>query len=280
MKLAVTAIALGGAVLAATAAAQPPTPQAPPQPVWAKMAYDAAGPNKVVKEAGGEACTIYRPETLGRTDRHPIVLWGNGTGQRPEGYTAILENLASWGFVVGAANTTNAGTAVEMLSCLDWLTAENSRDGSVYRGKLDPSKVGATGHSQGGGGALMAGRDPRVKTTAPIQPYTRGLGYVAGAQGLQHGPIMMTSGGADTIARPEANQQVVFDQANKPIFWATLRESSHLVPMRGGGVYPGIVTAWFRYQLMGDPKAAALFQGASCGYCTAADWTIQRKNNG
>ncbi len=272
------------AILAAAASAQSPQPPAPstppaqaPQPNWTKSAFDAPGPNRVVKEAGGEACTLYRPETLGRTDRHPIVLWGNGTGQRPEAYVQILENLASWGFVAAAANTTNAGTAVEMLSCLDWLTTENGRAGSVYQGKLDISKVGATGHSQGGGGSLMAGRDPRVKTTAPVQPYTRGLGYVAGAQGLQNGPILMLSGGSDTIARPEANQQIVFDEASKPIFWATLKGSSHLVPMRGGGVYPGIITAWFRYQLMDDERAAALFRGPACGYCTSPDWTVQRK---
>jgi hypothetical protein len=47
--------------------------------------------------------------------------------------------------------------------------------------------------------------------------------------------------------------------------------------MQGGGVYPGIITAWFRYQLMGDQQAAALFRGPACGYCTSADWSVQRK---
>jgi predicted dienelactone hydrolase len=192
------------------------------------MAYDAPGPNKTVTEAGGEACTIVRPEALGQGGaRHPVVLWGNGTGQRPAGYRAILENLASWGFIAAAANTTNAGTGVEVLSCLDWLTAENSRQGSPYQGKVDTTKVGTSGHSQGGGGSIMAGRDPRVKATAPVQPYTLRLGYVAGAQKLQHGPMLMTSGGADTIARPDMNQQIVFDEVNQPIFWATLKDSSH-----------------------------------------------------
>lgn len=242
------------------------------------MPYDAAGPNRVVQEPGGEACTIYRPETLGQGGaRHAVVLWGNGTGQRPAGYAAILNNLASWGFIAAAANTTNAGTGVEMLACLDWLTAENGREGSPYQGKVDTTKVGTSGHSQGGGGAIMAGRDPRVRATAPVQPYTLRLGYEAGAQTQQHGPMMMTSGGADTIARPDVNQQIVFDQANQPVFWATLKGSSHLVPMQGGGVYPGIITAWFRYQLMGDERAAALFRGVGCGYCVSADWTVQRK---
>jgi hypothetical protein len=242
------------------------------------MTYDAAGPEKTLREAGGETCTVYRPETLAAGGvKNPIVLWGNGTGQTPPIYKEILENLASYGFVAIAANTTNAGTGVDMLNCLDWLTAENGRAGSPYMGKLDLAKVGASGHSQGGGGSLMAGRNARIKVTAPVMPYTLRLGYVAGAQALQHGPILMLSGGADTIAVPAPNQQPVFDSANTPIFWATLSGASHLVPMRGGGVYPGIITAWFLYQLKGDAKAGAMFQGPTCGYCASSDWAIQRK---
>ena len=75
----------------------------------------------------------------------------------------------------------------------------------------------------------------------------------------------------------DLNGSTLQQGANTPIVWATLHDASHLVPMRGGGVYPGIITAWFRYQLMGDAKAAAMFTGPQCGYCTNSDWTIQRK---
>jgi hypothetical protein len=257
----------------------PVTPAPAPQPTgWKPMAYDALGPEKFVSDPGGNTCTIFRPETLGAGGRkHAIVLWGNGTGMQPVNYKEILQNLASWGFVVAAANTPNAGAGIEMLACLDWLTAENAREDSVFRGKLDLTKVGASGHSQGGGGALMAGRDPRIRTTAPVQPYTVGLRYEAGAQGRQHGPILLLSGGADTVARPTPNQQPVFQAANTPVVWATLAGSSHMVPLRGGGVYPGIITAWFRYRLMDDAKAAALFEGPACGYCNSPDWALQRK---
>ncbi|MEI7932016.1 MAG: alpha/beta hydrolase, partial [Alphaproteobacteria bacterium] len=104
------------------------------------------------------------------------------------------------------------------------------------------------------------------------------LGYVAGAQALQHGPMFMTSGGADTIAVPAQNQQPVFDSVNVPIFWATLANASHLVPMQpDSGSYRPAIIAWFRYQLMGDAQAGRLFQGPACGLCTASDWTVQRK---
>jgi hypothetical protein len=242
----------------------------------ALAAFDKDGPLKTKGYSEGPGCTIFRPETL--SGKSPIVLWGNGTGQTPARYATMLNQLASYGFVVAAADTTNPGTAREMLGCLDYLTAENGKAGSPYEAKLDLTKVGASGHSQGGGGAIMAGRDARIKTTAPIMPYTLGLGWSAGAQTQQHGPMFMTSGGNDTIARPEPNQKPVFDQVNVPIFWATLAGASHLVPMQpDSGAYRPAVIAWFRYQLMGDAASAAMFAGPACTLCTAADWSVQRK---
>jgi hypothetical protein len=247
------------------------------QPQWKPTAFDAMGPLKTVREAGGAACTIFRPAEI--PPKAPIVLWGNGTGQMPGIYQPILKTLASNGFVVAAANTPNAGNGHDMLGCLDWLTAENARAGGAYAGKLDLRKVGASGHSQGGGGALMAGRDLRVMTIAPIMPATRSPA-MAGVAAQQHGPILLLSGGADAIAGPATNQQPIFETATQPVFWATLAGAGHLVPMGRGGVFPGIVNAWFRYRLMDDPKAAAMFEGQRCGYCVLAEWSIRRKSAG
>lgn len=264
-------LGLALALLAATPLqAQPGAPG--PKPT----AYDAPGPEKVRGTSGGPACTIFRPAELGDRPR-PVVLWGNGTGTQPVNYAGILQTLASWGFVVAAANTPNAGSGQEMLACLDWLAAENARAGSPYEGKLDLTKVGASGHSQGGGGALMAGRDPRIKATAPLMPSTSGARYAAGAEAGQHGPMLLLSGSADVMTPPDRSQQPVFDKAQTPVVWATLAGAGHLAPMRDGGPFPGIVTAWFRSTLLGDRAAAALFEGEACGYCRNLGWTLRRK---
>jgi hypothetical protein len=243
-------------------------------PSWKPTAYDAMGPLKTIREAGSAACTIFRPQVL--EGKSPIVLWGNGTGQQPGIYQPILKTLATNGFVVAAANTPNAGDGRDMLGCLDWLTAENARPDSPYFGKLDLTKVGASGHSQGGGGAIMAGRDPRVVATAPVMPYTIGLRYENGAHRRLNGPVLVLSGEADATARPEPNQRLVFDGANQPAVWATLARAGHLAPM-GPGVFPGIINAWFRWRLMGDVQAGAMFQGERCGYCVSPDWTVRKK---
>jgi hypothetical protein len=259
LALAVTALGLGG--MGATARAQPASP------------YDKPGPF-VTRGSSGPVCTIFRPVEL--KPGTPVILWGNGTGTQPLDYQAVLHHLASYGFVVGAANTPNAGSGSEMLACLDWLTAENAREGSIYKGKLDLGKVGATGHSQGGGGAIMTGRDPRVTVTAPLMPAAR-VGDLVAAAGQQHGPMLLLSGGTDTLAPPETSQKPLFDAAKTPVLWLTEHDAGHMAAMRDAGPYSAALTAWFLYRLDGDQKAAAMFKGDRCGYCTAADWTVQRK---
>jgi pimeloyl-ACP methyl ester carboxylesterase len=235
--------------------------------------YAKPGPF-VSRGYSGPVCMVFRPVEL--KPGAPIILWGNGTGTQPVDYQALLNHLASYGFVVGAANTPNAGSGAEMLACLDWLAKENAREGSVYKDKLDLSKVGATGHSQGGRGALMAGHDPRVSTIAPLMPAARNADPAA-VVGPLHGPMLLLSGGADVMAPPETSQKPLFEAAKVPVVWLTERDAGHLAAMRDGGPYSAAVTAWFLYRLDGDQKAAAMFQGERCGYCGAPDWTVQRK---
>src|ERR1700761_849347 len=84
--------------------------------------YDKPGPF-VPRGYTGPVCTVFRPVEL--KAGAPVILWGNGTGTQPMDYQALLHHLASYGFVVAAAITPNAGSGSEMLHCLDYLTAEN-----------------------------------------------------------------------------------------------------------------------------------------------------------
>jgi pimeloyl-ACP methyl ester carboxylesterase len=251
---------------------------APPAFAQATGPYSEAGPYKVENSQEGPGCHIFRPADLGER-QYPIILWGNGTRSMVPAYSPMLRQWASYGFVVAAALTNSAGSGKPLLDCLDYLAAENSRDGSPLKGALDLRHIGASGHSQGGGGTIMAARDARITTTAPIQAYTLGLGYEKGAEGKQHSPMLLLSGGADATASPERNQAPVFADANVPVVWATLNGAGHSVPANGdNGPYRLITTAWFLYQLKGDAKAAAMFKGDACGYCADPNWTIQKKD--
>jgi hypothetical protein len=243
--------------------------------------FSQAGPFATTQSAEGPACTVFRPDRLGEDgQRHPVIIWGNGTLANPAVYSPALTHWATHGFVVAAADTSNAGSGTEMIACLDYVLQQNATSGTAYFENIDPDHVGASGHSQGGGGAIMAGRDPRVTATAPLQPYVLlGLGgFQTSSIGEQQGPMFLMSGSADTIATPADNQQPVYDGVNVPVFWGTLEGADHIASAIGDITgYRGPATAWFRLHLMGDESARDMFYGSSCELCTDPSWTVQRK---
>ena len=281
-----TGLALG-LLLSANALASNPTPTPTPTPTPdpgtgtafpSVSDFSSSGSFSTTSANEGPNCTIFRPRTLGESGRrHPIILWGNGTGSSPSGYSGLLTHWASHGFVVAAARTSNAGDGTEMIDCLDYLVQQNGRASGTYAGKLNVNRVATSGHSQGGGGSIMAGRDSRVTVTAPIQPYTIGLGHRSSSQSQQSGPMFLMTGGGDTIAVPSSNAAPVFRNANVPVFWGERRSVGHFEPASNGGEYRGPATAWFRYHLMGDNNAQATFYGSSCRLCTDRNWVVQRK---
>lgn len=231
--------------------------------------YADSGDFATVSESEGLSCTVYRPADV--PDDAPVILWGNGTGASPDDYGDGLEHWASWGFVVAAANTSNPGSGEEMIDCLDRLSSTD------YADQLDLDNVGTSGHSQGGGGSIMSGRDDRVTATAPLQPYTLGLGHETSSQRNQNGPMLLLAGGSDSIASPGLNQDPVFRRANVPVFYATLEGADHFEPAGDFGDYRGITTAWWLYQLEGDEDAADLFTDG-CTICDQDEWDVDTQD--
>lgn len=270
---------VGGAaspVIPATAGSPAPVP-AEPSTFPAVEDFDRDGPFTPMSEAAGLTCTIFRPRTLGEEGRrHPVLVWGNGTFNTPSSYTSFLMHLASHGFIVTAANTSNAGSGREMLDCLDDIVARDKAEGP-YRGAVDFMRVLATGYSQGGAGSMMAARDPRFLATGLISPFTvlpLG-GFAISSVDEQIHPMLMISGSVDAVASPDAHQRPIFMQAKVPIVWATLSGASHLEVLGTGGRYRGVMTAWYRARLMDDPQAAELFSKDTCTLCERAGWRVE-----
>jgi hypothetical protein len=236
----------------------------------AKGPFETTGANGT---AEGPNCSVHRPATLGEGGlRHPVIIWGMGTGGFNL-YQPAFELWASHGFVVAAGLLGNGqGSGVEMLGCLDYVCEH-------YAPHVD-CRAGASGHSQGGGGAIMAAQDPRVITTAPVQPYIQqGFGgFDQASIPKQTGPMLLLSGTLDTVAAPDTNQKPVFDGTNVPVFWGSSVGTDHVAPGTDGLIaYREAMLAWFRIQLMGDDSFRGMFYGASCTLCSDSKWKVMRK---
>jgi predicted dienelactone hydrolase len=265
------------AVLAALNACQSSASRSPNDTALLQSYFSSGSYTNVRETRLGLHCRVFHAVDLAER-QHPVVVWGNGTYAAPAHYRNLLEHWASHGFVVVAAMAPNAGRGVEMRDCLNLILDENIKNGSEFQHKIDPDRIGAVGHSQGGGGALMLGRDARIRTTIAIQPYIFGASHNPTAAANQNGPLLLLSGGEDTTASPESNQQPVFDNTNVPVTWLTLRGASHLAPMGTGGSYRGPMTAWLRWHLLNDQQAGRLFTGNSCILCQDDRWHLLSKH--
>lgn len=239
------------------------------------------GPFATTSAMEGPDCTVFRPDPLGEGGlRHPVVVWANGTAGPTGVYAPALRYWASHGFVVAAANTVNGqGDGEEVIACLDYVLDEDGRSGSPYEGMIDREHIGASGHSQGGGGCLMVGRDPRITATAPLQPYiAMGFGgFDRASIDRQNGPMLLLSGDEDTVAVPEMHQRPVYDETNVPVLWASLAgpDGNHVgTALAGLTTFREVMLAWWRVQLMGDADLRDMFYAPACELCGDSDWTV------
>jgi hypothetical protein len=235
--------------------------------------FAGTGPFAVTVQAES-ANTYYSPTQLGSNGctRHPVILWGNGTGTTPSVYDGLLRHFASHGFIVAAANTTNAGSGTEMLQGLTQLTTWSNQSGHRFFQRVDTANVGSTGHSQGGGGAINAAKNAGVKTTAPLQPWSQNQA------GLQDSDTaMFFAGQSDTIVSA-SSVRARYTGVSIAAGYAELGGASHFVPVGNAGAFRGPATAWFRWHLMGDTTARNVFVGASPTLDTDPAWTAYETN--
>ena len=117
----------------------------------------------------------------------PVVLNSHGFSGIRVGSTFLTTHLASWGIIVVSPDhptrdlyhsvaqiTPDVVTEPvdDLLASLDMITARSTTVGDVFEGHVDVDRVGALGHSAGGGTILAAAADPRID------------GYVSMASGL------------------------------------------------------------------------------------------------
>lgn len=226
---------------------------------------DADGPfttASILTTGPGGNSGVFYPTELGKDGlRHPIFVWGCGGGSQPSSYADHMKRIASHGFVAIAV-VSNIGDDGDVLKAnLDWLLAENERSGSIFQGKLDPSRIAAGGHSIGSVNTFLFASDPRVLTTL----------YVAGGSlDDVNDPNAPTTGmGGKALTRPAAfisaetdifgnveKLEADYAAATAPVYFTKITGADHVSAARDG--LP-VIVAWLRWQLGGESERREMF---------------------
>jgi len=276
-----TAGGTGGATTSGGNCAQGKWPAADPT---ATGPFETVTENEVGPEAGEADAdtgtvpkfTLFRPKNMSPNGLcHPLITWGNGTGSTPNLYRSLLGLFASHGFVVIASNSKNVsrGDPKPMLVGVTWILQQNEDPSSALYHHLDPTHIGATGHSQGAVATSQAAGDPRITTNVPIEG--------AMVQRNLSGPAMFFCGGQDDIVGCDGAKSALNAVTTLPAMYAEYLSVDHGSWMSFNNkpsVVYGAVTAWMRVHLMGDDSLRPWFYGDTCQLCADAGWQIQKKN--
>lgn len=217
--------------------------------------------------------TIFAPTPLDPACPHPLIAWGNGTGQLgPELYSFLHERAASWGMVVIASHATLSAMRPYLATALDYMLAQNEDASSPFFHKLS-GRAGASGHSQGGAAAEATASHPNVEALVNVQgsfgPPPTGVAFLC------------LTGSEDIVALASCESAV--NSLDTPAFyaswqgadhWETPTLASYLAGDPGTLQYTRLYAAWFRCFLADDAQACALFRGGSeCPLCSEPGWS-------
>ncbi|MDT0309380.1 hypothetical protein RM780_20800 [Streptomyces sp. DSM 44917] len=229
--------------------------------------FIARGPHSPATVTAEDGVRVYRPARLGANGlRHPVLTWGNGSWATPDYYGRLLEHLAGWGFVVAAAEETFTGTGEEILAAARHVLALNDDPRSDLHNRLDPRRVAAAGHSQGAGGAVNATVNGRGLITAlatvalPDEFWIWVPEHRISPQSVRV-PTFLIGGSTDYVMAPPQTQRRYYDRVAGPAALGILTGADHDEVADDGGRYRGYLTAWLRYQLLSDSRAATAFTG-------------------
>ena len=154
----------------------------------------------------------------------PLVIFLHGAGGWRSVYGHLLSGIASWGFVVastdyleygllsqftgssgGSGETARATSVATATATIDALNSENQTADSRFHGLIDTKRVGAIGHSAGGGtmfGLLDDARVGAIVGWAPVPPTP---------PVTSHTPTMIIGGSKDIAITPASAKSAYGD---------------------------------------------------------------------
>ena len=234
---------------------------------------------------------VYYPSDLVKSSKKfPVIVSCNGTGTPFSRYPAVAKHLASWGFIVIGTEENYSWNALGAEICLQYLEVMNQnkivdKKTSVFYHKVDFSRVGVVGHSQGGVGvisAITATKHKNIyKAAVALSPTNKSLAHALlwdYDESQVKIPILLLSGegGGDDWVVTSKQLDQIYDGIHAPKCKARRRNTEH-----GHTLYSeeGYVVAWFRWILMGDRTAALAFTGKNPEIKVNKNYVDQREDS-
>lgn len=305
----ITVIRLAGLCLLSLVSSAAFAAYTPKGPIEQK--YMADGPwavtytaTTVACDREGNLCDIWYPTNLGANGfHHPVISWANGSGQVPPVYSYWLRHLATWGFIVVGTRDTGTSSGGTVTDAANYIITQGNTAGSLFYGKVDGTKAGVAGHSQGGCTAakLFATRQAPFSayyaahpSPAWITPFLCGLSLPSEVQNTTNtGAIFYMSGaqdgggntGGDLLTKYYAPTNSTATKALGVLTLAAHNDVSGNPGCQGGGCttgvygYLGYPTAWFMWKLQGASDGPAAFSSSNGEFMLQTpDWTSNLTN--
>jgi predicted dienelactone hydrolase len=174
--------------------------------------------------------------------RWPLVLFSHGLCGVPNQSLFLTQALASWGFVVAApphpgnefldgvpacaedAADSFANRVADIRFVIDRMLALSASPGTRFTGRINPRRIGMSGHSLGGQTALrVAAVDPRVRATLALAPAVHAL---VGELSITT-PTLIAVGQVDSLAPLVTEAEPYFGMLHGPRFLVELLRTGH-----------------------------------------------------
>lgn len=189
----------------------------------------------------------------------PLVVFAHGFRLGPPGYTRMIGTLAAAGYVVAApsfplADEAVAGSLVDrgdlpnqpgdVSFVIDQVLGAAGDQASPLVGRVDSTRIGAVGHSDGADTVLDIGYHPERSDArfVAIVALSPDAVVPAGTRSGATTPLLLEHGDADAIV-PYAESVSVFEAVPSRRYFLTLVGGGHLEPVTGATAWTPVLDA-------------------------------------
>lgn len=233
--------------------------------VQTTSAPEGLKPSSLESDGGVEKATynmsertyiVYYPSALlNNNSKYAILSWANGTGCAPSLYDSLLKEIAKGGYIVVASSETMSADGTAQIAAIDFVIDENSNKSSALYNKVNSSKIGVFGHSQGGRSSVNAGAmDNRISCVLSLA----GSSYTEEAAKLSK-PVFFMAGTKDKIVDADRWLVTAYNSVTGPAVYASLNGAIHTTCCSDPAKYSNYIINWFNAWLFNDNNSKAMF---------------------